>query len=87
MDLDLVRHSRKARIALVPLVSVKDRLLHWILVRSQTFYPEHILVYGSKEGPLLSCHGFWLFLDRLSGTNTRVPEEEELMTINIDSSE
>ena len=49
MDLDLVRHSRKARIALVPLVSVKDRLLHWILVRSQTFYPEHILVYGDGK--------------------------------------
>ena len=28
-------------------VSVKDRPLHWILVRSQTYYPEHILTYGS----------------------------------------
>ena len=46
-------------------VLVKDRLLHWILVRSQTYYPEHILVYGSREGSLLSCHEFWLFLDRL----------------------
>ena len=35
-------------------VSVKDRLLHWILVRSQSYYPEHILVYGSSEGLLLS---------------------------------
>ena len=48
-------------------VSVKDRPLHWILVRSQTYYPEHILVYGSREGSLLSCHGFRLFLDRLIG--------------------
>ena len=48
-------------------VSVKDRPLHWILVRSQTYYPEHILVYGSREDSLLSCHGFWLFLDRLIG--------------------
>ena len=48
-------------------VLVKDRSLHWILVRSQTYYHEHILVYGSKEGSLLSCHGFRLFLDRLIG--------------------
>ena len=48
-------------------VSVKDRSLHWILVKSHTYYPEHILVYGSREGSLLSCHGFWLFLNRLIG--------------------
>ena len=42
-------------------------VLHWILVRSQTYYPEHILIYGSREGSLLSCRGFWLFLDRLIG--------------------
>ena len=46
-------------------VLIKDRPLHWILVRSQTYYPEHILVYGSREGLLLSCYGFRLFLDRL----------------------
>ena len=65
--LDLVWHSSEARIALVPPVSVKDRPLHWILVRSQTYYPEHILVYGNKEDSLLSCHGFWLFLGWLIG--------------------
>ena len=27
-------------------VSVKDRPLHWTLGKSQTYYPEHILVYG-----------------------------------------
>ena len=48
-------------------MSVKDRPLYWILVRSQTYYPEHILVYGSREGLLLSCRGFWLFPDRLIG--------------------
>ena len=48
-------------------VSVKDRSLHWILVRSQTYYPEHILIYGSREGSLLSYHGFRLFPDRLIG--------------------
>ena len=30
-------------------VSVKDRPLLWILVRSQTYYPEHILAYGSGK--------------------------------------
>ena len=42
-------------------VSVKDRPLYWVLGRSQTYYPEHILVYGRREDLLLSCHGFWLF--------------------------
>ena len=48
-------------------VSVKDRSLHWVLGKSQTYYPKHILVYGHREGLLLSCHGFQLFLDRLIG--------------------
>ena len=48
-------------------VLIKDRPLHWVLGKSQTYYPEHILVYGSREGSLLSCHGFYLFLDRLIG--------------------
>ena len=46
LDLDLVWHSSEAWITLVPPVSVMDRPLYWILVRSQTYYPEHILVYG-----------------------------------------
>ena len=46
---------------------VKDQPLHWVLGKSQTYYPEHILVYESREGLLLPCHGFWLFLDRLIG--------------------
>ena len=48
-------------------MSVKDRSLHWVLDKSQTYYPEHILVYGRREGSLLSYHGFRLFLDRLIG--------------------
>ena len=71
MDLDLVWHSGEARIAFVPPVSIKDRPLHWILARSQTYYPEHILVYGSREGSLLSCRGFQRFLDRLIGSGER----------------
>ena len=30
-------------------VLAKDRPLHWILVRLQTYYPEHILAYGSRN--------------------------------------
>ena len=48
-------------------MSVMDRPLYWILVRSQTCYPEHILIYGSREGSLLSCRGFLLFPDQLIG--------------------
>ena len=36
-------------------VSVKDRSLHKTLGRSQTYYPEHILVYGRLEDLLMSC--------------------------------
>ena len=67
MDLDLVGHSSEARIAFVPPVSVKYRPLHWVLCKSQTYYPEHILVYGRREGLLLSCRGVWLFSDRPIG--------------------
>ena len=47
-------------------MSVKYRQLHKTLGKSQTYYPEHILGYGHREDLLLSCHGFWLFMDRLS---------------------
>ena len=49
LDLDLVRHSSKAWIALVPPVSMEDRPLLWMVVRSQTYYPNHILAYGSGK--------------------------------------
>ena len=45
MDLDLVRHSSEAQIAFVPPVWIEDRPLMWMVVRSQTYYPEHILAY------------------------------------------
>ena len=44
-------------------VSVKDRLLHWILVRPQTYYPEHILAYGSgkaRYGLVMGSGFFWI---------------------------
>ena len=40
-----------------PVWSVKDGSLHKALGRSQTYYPEHILVYGRLEDLLLSCRG------------------------------
>ena len=40
-----------------PVWSVKDQSLHMTLGRSQTYYPEHILVYGRLEDLLLSCRG------------------------------
>ena len=49
MDLDLVRQSSEARVALVSPVSIEDRPLLWMVVRSQTYYPEHILAYGSGK--------------------------------------
>jgi hypothetical protein len=37
-------------VALFPLsVSIEDCLLHWTLVKSQTYYPEHILAYESGK--------------------------------------
>ena len=38
-------------------VSVKDRPLHKTLGKSQTYYLEHILVYGRLEDLLLSYRG------------------------------
>ena len=30
-------------------VSIEDRPLLWMVVRSQTYYPKHILAYGSRK--------------------------------------
>ena len=49
LDLDLVRLSSEARIAHVPPMSIEDRPLLWMVVRSQTYYPKHILAYGSGK--------------------------------------
>ena len=49
LDLDLVRHSSEARIALIPPVSIEDHPMMWMVVRPQTYYPEHILAYGSRK--------------------------------------
>ena len=49
LDLDLVRHSSEAQVALVPPMSIEGHPLLWMVVRSQTYYPEHILAYGSGK--------------------------------------
>ena len=62
LDLDLVRHSNKALIALVPPVSIEVRSLLWMVVRSQTYYPEHILAYGSwkaRYALVVGSGSFW----------------------------
>ena len=62
MDLDLVRHSSEARIALVPPVSIEDRPLPWMVVRSQTYYSEHLLAYGSGKARyalIVGSDSFW----------------------------
>ena len=43
-------------------VSVKDRPLLWILVRSQTYYHEHIFAYGSGKARcslVVGSGSFW----------------------------
>ena len=66
MNLDLVRHSSEVWIALIPPVSIEDHLLLWMIVRSQTYYSEHILAYGSGKARcslVVGSGSFWT--DRL----------------------
>jgi hypothetical protein len=49
LDLNLVRQPSEARVAFVSLMSIEDRPLLWMVVRSQIYYPEHILAYGSGK--------------------------------------
>ena len=59
---DLVRQPSEALVAFVPPVSVKDRPLLWMIVRSQTYYPEHILVYGHGKAHcslVMGSGSFW----------------------------
>jgi hypothetical protein len=41
--------------------SIEDRPLLWILIRSQIYYPEHILVYGSRKARYSLVVGFGSF--------------------------
>jgi hypothetical protein len=49
LDFDLVRQLSEALVAFVSPVSIEDRPLLWMVVRSQTYYSEHILTYGSRK--------------------------------------
>ena len=61
MDLDLVGHSSEAQIVFVLPVSIEDRPLLWMVVRSQTYYPKHILAYGSGKARYTLVVGFGSF--------------------------
>ena len=62
LDLDWVRHSNEARVVFVPPMSIEDRPLLWMVVRSQTYYTEHILAYGSGKAHctfVVGSGSFW----------------------------
>ena len=43
-------------------VSIEDRPLLWMVVRSQTYYPKHILAYGSGKACyalVVGSDSFW----------------------------
>ena len=61
MDLDLVRHLREAPVAFVPLESIEGSPLLCMVVRSQTYYPERILAYGSRKTCYSLVMGFGSF--------------------------
>jgi hypothetical protein len=61
MDLGLVGRQSGALVVFVPLVSIEDRPLHWIRVRSQTYYLEHILTYGGRKTCYSLVMGFGSF--------------------------
>ena len=42
-------------------VSIKDHPLLWMVVRSQTYFPEHILAYGSGKARYALIVGFGSF--------------------------
>jgi hypothetical protein len=62
LDLDLVRQPSEALVAFAPLAPIEDRPLLWMVVRSQTYYPKHILVYGRGKtcySLVMDSSSFW----------------------------
>jgi hypothetical protein len=57
----------EAQVAFVPPVSIKDRSLHWISGQVTDILSRAYTCLWEREDLLLSCHEFWLFLDRLLG--------------------
>ena len=52
-------------------MSIEDYPLLWMVVRSQTYYPEHILAYGSGKAHCALIVGPCSFLNRLIGGRER----------------
>ena len=42
-------------------MSIEDHPLLWMVVRSQTYYPEHIIAYGSGKARYVLVVGFGSF--------------------------
>ena len=62
LDLGLVRQPSEAPVVFVPPMSIEDRPLLLMVVRSQTYYPEHIHVYGSGKAHcalIVGSSSFW----------------------------
>ena len=59
-----------------PLESIEDHLLLWMVVMLQTYYPEHILTYGSEKACYALIVGFgsfwtdWLEARKYGGLST-----------------
>ena len=57
-------------------ISIKDHSLLWMVVRSQTYYPEHIHAYGSGNARYALVVGsdsfwtYWLEAEKGGGLNT-----------------
>ena len=63
LDLDLVWYSSEARVVFIPPVSIENHPLLWMVVSSQTYYPEHILTYGSGKARyalVVGSGSFWI---------------------------
>ena len=61
-DLGLVRQPSEAPVAFVMPVSIEDHPLLWMVVRSETYYPKHILAYESRKARYALVAGsgsFW----------------------------
>jgi hypothetical protein len=65
LDMDLVGQSKRGSVAFVPPVSIKDRSLQWIPGQVTDILSRAHTGSWEREDLLLSCLGFWLFLDRL----------------------
>jgi hypothetical protein len=62
LDVDLVGQSERDSGCIVPPMSIEDRPLLWTLVRSPTYYPEHILAYESGKtcySLIIGSGSFW----------------------------